>query len=340
MATYDPNFTPVADLMRKREAESKMQARLARRETPDYVKDAGTAFMRGGRDTPASLARKHTALTRWGRGENERLAKVKSELYDEQADALQSGLDRSATAQQSRLGRVADMRKQKLIGKQQRGLQNLRGEQQLRLETMRGEQAQTLAGMKGASGRGKTGLPSKKEMLDARNKLFEQFYGKGSGGKQLREKYQGNFDKYAEEVMGAMAPAPPAQAALPAPPSDPSSGTITSGGRVIAAQVGGQDVDPEKYASQLKASLPGQAQPVIEKPTGRIQATLPQIEDINIEDYGPIITPGMSRVERRKLLAGGGQSQQSIDLKKRIGSLLQRRPTGTRLSRRREQSNY
>lgn len=330
MATYDPNFTPVADLERKREAEARRQERLARRETPDYVKNAGTAFMRGGQATPASLARKHTALTRWNMRENDRLAKVESQLYGEQADALQSDLDRAATTQQNRLGRAADMRKQGLIGKQQRGLQELRGEQQLELETMRGELAKTLAGMKGVNGRRKTGLPSTKDMLTARNQLFEQFYGKGRGGKQLRDKYQGDFDKYVDEIMGAMSPPPPAQNALPALPADPSYGTITRGGQVIAAQVAGQTVDPEQYASQLKASLPGQAQaqPVVEQPTRKIQATLPQVEDIDYE-IPEMFTeadriPGVSRVlpqRTQKFIAGtkrlGKDLLSPVDLKKK-----------------------
>lgn len=276
MAIYDRSFTPVADLKERRRKEEALKQRLRPEPIPSSAKQAGSAWAGIGNKAMAQFAQ-NKAVRGFEESERDRQAKVKSQLYGEQADALQSGLNRAATAQQGRLGRIADMRKTKLVGGQQLGQQKLIGEQQLGLQSMRDKQAQAVARMKGVSK--KTGLPSAKDMLTARSQLFEQFYGKGRGGKQLRDKYQGDFDKYAEEVMGSALPAQSAQTALPAPQPDPSHGTITSGGQVIAARAGGQRVNPEQYAAQLKTELPGQAaQPVIEQPKGRTQETLPKTD--------------------------------------------------------------
>jgi hypothetical protein len=139
-----------------------------------------------------------------------------------------------------------------------------------------------------ATGKGgrQGGLPKPPDMMKTRNDLFQQFYDKGRGGSVLRKQYDGDFDKYMADVVGQYGQTPAQQAgSLPAAQTgDPSHGTITGRGGVLAGSRGGQRVDPEQYAQSLLPNAPAKAQQQnIEQPTGRVQVALPRVEDIDYE---------------------------------------------------------
>ena len=269
MAVYDKNFTPVADLNRKREAEAQLKARLAPGDPGDEIKNAGLAFMKNGRDTPASLARKHTALVNFRERDSERLAGVKQQLYKEEAD-------RRNTA----LGIAGDMGRQQLIGKQNLGLARFNAKNNRSLQELMGEQQLGLARLKtGASGAragADKGALTAKDKFDIRKGLNAEFYGDNPAGEALRKKYGENgFGLFATQMEQRYQPQQAGTAQLPQP-VDQSYGTISRGGQVIAGSTGGLPTDPEAFATQLKQGLQPVVQQQILQPTGRVQATLPK----------------------------------------------------------------
>lgn len=302
MADYDRNFTPVADLKRKREAEERRKALLTPRKAPESAMRAGDAWAARGNQAAAQLFR-NSALRRHQERESDRIGRLQEQL-----------LTQGSTAREKALDRGADLDKQRLAGQQQYGLQKLQGEQtaqqaQLgrkdaaearafqaltegRLSPEQAEVAGTYRPEFGyrfkdigqptipAIGKGgrQGGLPKAPDMMKTRNDLFQQFYDKGRGGSVLRKQYDGDFDKYMADVVGQYGQPPAQQAgALPAAPTGkPSYGTITGGGGVLAGSRGGQPVDPEQYAQSLLPNAPAKAQQqTVEQPTERVQAPMP-----------------------------------------------------------------
>jgi len=248
------NFTPVADLDRRREAAARRADRLAPGKPGDAVKTAGAAFRKNGRDTSASLAREHTALSNFRKQDAERLSGVKQQIYKEEADQRNTAL-----------GIAGDMGRQQLTGQQQLGLARLKSGNDRSLQELRGEQQLGIAQLKlGAKGKGAgtKGALTAKNRFDIRKGLNAEFYGDNPAGESLRKKYGENgFGLFATLMEKRYQPQQAGPAQLPQP-VDQSSGTISSGGQVIAASTGGLPTDPEAFAAQLKQGLQPVSQPV------------------------------------------------------------------------------
>lgn len=281
MADYDRNFTPVADLKRKREAEERRKALLTPRKAPESAMRAGDAWAARGNQAAAQLFR-NSALRRHQERESDRIGRLQEQL-----------LTQGSTAREKALDRESDLSKQRLAGRQQTGLQRLRGDQETSLQEGRLAAESNIAARKAAlAGKGKTEGLTPKQRADIEKSLREEYFGTGRRGKELRSQYGertegglfgiggkevsgGGVDKYISSMMSRYQPQ--ATGSLPAAPTGtPSYGTITGGGGVLAASRGGQPVDPEQYAQSLLPNAPAKAQQqTVEQPTGRVQATLP-----------------------------------------------------------------
>lgn len=259
----------------------------------------------------AQRSLRETRGLRREREDRERAEAIRSQQQNINAQQQLTETRGRQVASESALDRQAQLNKQQLVGKQQSGLQRMRGEQAARqgrlslqdASNARAFQAFTegrlspeqanvagtyrpefgyrfgdmgtaqLPPAKGRAG-AKGGLPGPQDMLKMRNTLFQQFWGKGRGGNELRKKYGDDFDAYfAEQTAGFQQPAAQ-QGALPAAQSKPSHGTIEGSGGVLAASKGGVSVDPEQYAQSVLPKAPVQQQQ-FEQPTGRVQAKLP-----------------------------------------------------------------
>jgi hypothetical protein len=336
MAIYSKEFTPVADLKRKRELESRRKARLAPKKPPSGVLEAGAGLAARG-NLPGAAAVRNKALRDWQTQEGRRLADVESQLYKEESDTRQAGLSIAA-----------DMQKQRMADEQQTGLARFQAGEQAKLQGERLAAQEKLARQKLP---GQKGGLTPKQIADLETGFREEYYGKGDRGRELQGKYGtrtegGLFGIGGEEVSGGGVDAyvrdmmhryqqPDAQAAQGMPqakqPALPSYGSITSGGEVVARQgaVPRGGIDTEGYAASLRGGLP-QAPRQIEQPTGRIQASLPQVA--GLEQLGVEIPeefteaeriPGVSRElpqRTKRLLAGlgglKGQLTSPVDLQK------------------------
>lgn len=266
---------------------------------PEGVRSAGTAYMRGGRETGGSRLVAGKALRDW---ENEEAARRSKENIQSLADA--------AAERRAVIGGEYDLSRQGLIGKQDRtlaeyeakqglNLESIRGKNQAALERIRQRGAERIQGMRGeisprtseAKARRKAaGLPSAKDMFGIRKGLHDEFYGNTPTARALQKKYgEDGFELFLRGEMKKYYPAPQKQSTTPALPPDPSHGTITGRGGVLAASRGGQRVDPEQYAQSLLPNAPAKVQQqTAEQPTKRIQTTLPPSPQDVSSDFDPM----------------------------------------------------
>jgi hypothetical protein len=263
MARYSKDFTPVADLKRKREAEAALKARFARREPPRALSSAGAGFAAAGNKAAAAHMRSK-ALRDWQSGEDRRLADVKKQYYGEQASAGKSALAHGADLQKQRIAGKQQLGLAKFRAKEDRNLQELRGQQQLRVQQLKG--STTRAGQ----GTGAKGALTAKNKFDIRKGLQTEFYGDNPAGEALRKKYGDNgFGMFATQMEQRYAPQQqqPGPVALPQPPAqvrpfkDPSTGVWR----------GGQIEQPATLPSAGSALSPGQlpvSQPAMQQQGG------------------------------------------------------------------------
>jgi hypothetical protein len=253
MAIYDPNFSPLKDLQARRRADKKRKQRLAPREVPGSVLNAGSAFAIKG-NKAAATAMRNRAERDWQQDEDKRLSGVQSQLYKEDADRSESALGRVGDFAKQEMVGSQQLERQEMVGGQQLGLEAARSKSALNLDERRGKRALGLETMRqlGKSGKQKkTGLPSMKDRFSMRGNLRKEFYGKDPTGKGLRKKYgDKGFELFFREQEKFYQPAPE-QAARPnvnQPPNnpvfrDPVTGVWTNRGAPALPQMSGQDVE-------------------------------------------------------------------------------------------------
>lgn len=283
-------LTIMQKIRKEEKAEKRRAERIAPREPPRSLRQAGAAYRRGGRSTPASIARQATATSRWQQREDERVQSAKDKLYDEEAAARQTvaGLAGRLAEQQlsgaqqmdqerfrAKTGTESRLAEIEAGGAQQMKLAEFQAEQGMAMLGEKGKQAERLAGMKLPQA-GK-GLLTQKQRADLESGLRSEYYDEGLGGEEIRKTYN-SPNAYVGYGMRNYSGAQPAQGQLPAPAGQPSGGTVTGFGKHVTMGPGGdmetaaiqqgvaglpESSATEDYVSGVRSRLPQQPQQAV-----------------------------------------------------------------------------
>jgi hypothetical protein len=211
--------------------------------------------------------------------------RLRADKKDEQRFASnESALARNFGAEQAGIARSSELEKQRMDLAGQFGLAEFRADKDRSLQDLRGQQQLGLArlkpGVTRAGAGSDKGALTAKNLFDIRKGLNDEFYGDNPAGEALRKHYGENgYGLFATQMMQLYQPRQQAGTVALPQPVDPSRGTISRGGQVIAGSTGGLPTDPEAFATQLKQGLRPEvqqglqpvAQPQALRPAGMVQ---------------------------------------------------------------------